>query len=135
MSHAEVKAVGRIKLVSSVLALGGILLGTTVASAQTRGFGVVNGEVKAESGEQVGGVSVKFMLPVGEPIQALVAKDGKWRAVGIGKGQWRVMVAAPGYAAKVVTISVDKETFGTDPIVTVLRKDSTKDSAKDPAKK
>src|SRR6187200_355955 len=98
------------------------MLVARVGFAQTRGFGVVNGEVKSESGEQVAGVSVKFMLGSGEPLSALVGKDGKWRAVGVGKGQWRVLVAAPGYTSRIVTILVENETAGTDPIVTVLRK-------------
>ena len=121
---------GRRQVLSWILVLSGVLFFAPDASAQSRGFGVVNGEIRDEDGGAIAGGAVKFMLPFGEPIQALVAKDGKWRAIGFGKGQWRVMVAAPGYAAKVVTISVDKETFGTDPIVTVLRKDSAKDSAK-----
>jgi len=113
---------GRVQLLSSVLLLSGILLFTPAASAQTRGFGVVNGEVRSESNEQVAGVTVKFMLASGEPIHALVSKDGKWRAVGVGKGQWRVLVAAPGYASRIVSVLVEQETFGTDPIVTALRK-------------
>ena len=40
----------------------------------------------------------------------------------VGKGQWRVLVSAPGYAARVVTLAIDKESFGTDPVITVLRR-------------
>ena len=71
----------RTQLLSSVLVLSGMLFVAPVGSAQTRGFGVVSGEVKSEGGEQVAGVSVKFMLGSGEPLSALVAKDGRWRAV------------------------------------------------------
>jgi hypothetical protein len=103
-----------------------MLLVDRAGFAQTRGFGVVSGEVKSESGEQVAGVSVKFMLGSGEPLSALVGKDGKWRAVGVGKGQWRVVVAAPGYASKTVNIVVEQEATSTSVIVTVLKKTAVK---------
>ena len=112
----------RAQWLSSALVVSGILLFAPVGSAQTRGFGVVNGEVKSEGGEPVAGLSVKFILGSGEPLSALVSKEGKWRAVGVGKGQWRVIVAAPGYASKVVTVLVEQETVTTNPIVTVLKK-------------
>lgn len=118
----------RVQLLSSVLVLGGILLFSPAGSAQTRGFGVVNGEVKSESGEQVAGVTVKFMLASGEPLSALVAKDGKWRAVGVGKGEWKVQVAAPGYASRTVTIVVEQETATTNSVVTTLKKAPVKPS-------
>lgn len=118
----------RVQWLSSVLVLSGMLLFAAVGSAQTRGFGVVSGEVKSESGEQVAGVTVKFMLGSGEPLSALVGKDGKWRAVGVGKGQWRVQVAAPGYAPRTVTIVVEQEAVTTNPIVTVLKKAPVKPS-------
>jgi hypothetical protein len=120
--------VTRVQLLSSVLVFGGILLFSPAGSAQTRGFGVVNGEVKSESGEQVTGVTVKFMLASGEPLTALVGKDGKWRAVGVGKGEWKVQVAAPGYASRTVTVVVEQETVTTNSIVTVLKKAPVKAS-------
>ncbi|HEV8395716.1 MAG TPA: hypothetical protein VGQ37_15665 [Vicinamibacterales bacterium] len=98
------------------------MLFTPAASAQSRGLGVVNGELRGNAGEHIAGGSVKFILGAGESIQANADKDGKWRAVGVGKGQWRVLVSAPGYAARVVTLVIEKETFGTDPVVTVLRR-------------
>ena len=113
---------GRVQLLSSVLVLSGLVLVTPPASAQSRGFGVVNGEVRNENKEPVAVVDVKFLPASGEPIRALVGKDGKWRAIGVGKGQWRVFVQAPGYTSRIVTILVENETAGTDPIVTVLRK-------------
>ena len=113
---------GRVHLLFPVWVLGGILLFAPAASAQSRGFGVIDGEVRNENKEQVAGVDVKFLPASGEPIHALVGKDGKWRAIGVGKGQWRVFVQAPGYASRIITIVVENETVGTEPIVTVLRK-------------
>ena len=118
----------RVQLLCSVVVVGGILLSSPMGSAQTRGFGVVNGEVKSENGEQVTGISVKFMLGTGEPLSALVGKDGKWRAVGVGKGEWKVQVAAPGYTARTVTVLVEQEAATTNSIVTVLKKAPVKPS-------
>jgi hypothetical protein len=115
-------------LLSSVLVVSGILLFSPAGSAQTRGFGVVSGEVKSESGEQIAGVTVKFMLGSGEPLSALVGKDGKWRAVGVGKGEWKVQVVAPGYASRTVTVVVEQEAVTTNSIVTVLKKAPVKPS-------
>ena len=116
----------RTQLLSSVLVFSGMLFVAPAGSAQTRGFGVVSGEVKSEGGEQVAGVSVKFMLGSGEPLSALVAKDGKWRAIGVGKGQWRVIVAAPGYTSKVFNVLVEQEATSTNLILTVLKKTPAK---------
>jgi hypothetical protein len=113
---------GHVRFLSTVVVLGGLALFAPVASAQSRGLGIVNGELRGNGGEHIAGGSVKFMLGAGESIQANADKDGKWRAVGVGKGQWRVLVSAPGYAARVVTLLIEKETFGTDPVVTVLRR-------------
>jgi len=33
-----------------------------------------------------------------------------------------VLASAPGYAARVVTLAIDKESLGTDPLITVLRR-------------
>ena len=118
----------RVQWLFSLLVLGVLLLFAPAGSAQTRGFGVVSGEVKNEGGEQVAGVSVKFMLGSGEPLSALVAKDGKWRAVGVGKGQWRVIVAAPGYTSKVFNVRVEQEATSTNVILTVLKKSPAKPS-------
>jgi len=118
----------RIQLLSSVLVVSGFLLFSPAASAQTRGFSVVNGEVKSEGGEQVAGVTVKFMLGSGEPLNALVGKDGKWRAIGVGKGEWKVQVAAPGYASRTLTVVVEQEAVTTNWIVTVLKKAPVKAS-------
>ena len=49
------------------------------------------------------------MLPGGDAIQASSDKDGRGKAVGLGKGQWRVLVSAPGYAARVVTLMIEKK--------------------------
>ena len=118
----------RVQVLSSVLVVSGMLLFSQAGSAQTRGFGVVNGEVKSESGEQVAGVSVKFMLGSGEALTAIVGKDGRWRAVGVGKGEWKVQVAAPGYASRTVTVVVEQEAATTNSIVTVLKKAPVKRS-------
>ena len=108
----------RVRFLSAVLVFSGLALFAPVASAQS---------LRGDGGERVAGGSVKFTLGAGESIQANADKDGKWRAVGIGKGQWHVLVSAPGYAARVITLFIEKETFGTDPVVTVLRRLAARD--------
>ena len=110
---------GRVRILSAVLIFSVV---AQVAFAQSRGLGVVNGEVRGNAGERIDGGTVKFMLGSGDAIQATTDRDGKWRAAGIGKGQWRVLVSASGYAARIVTLAIDKESFGTDPVITVLRR-------------
>ena len=112
----------RVRFMGVVLVLGASVLFPPVASTQSRGLGIVNGEIRSSDGEQVVGGSVKFMLGGGDAIQAQADNDGKWRAVGVGKGQWKVLVSATGHASRVVTLSIEKESFGTEAVVTVLRR-------------
>jgi hypothetical protein len=114
--------VGYVRFTSVALVLGMSMLFPSVGSSQSRGLGIVNGEIRGNTGERVDGGTVKFMLGGGDAIQATADKEGKWKAGGIGKGQWRVLVSAPGYAARIVTLAIERESFGTDPVITVLRR-------------
>lgn len=90
--------------------------------AQTRGLGAVSGSVTSEGGDPVAGATVKFMLPDGETIDSKSDAAGKWRVGGLGKGEWRVMFAAEGYASRVVKFIVERETLNGDPVRIVLKK-------------
>jgi hypothetical protein len=91
--------------------------------AQQRGLGAVTGVVSSEAGEPVNGASVKFMLPNGETVDGKSDGAGKWRVGGLGKGEWRVLFAADGFATKVVKFVVERETItGGDPVKIVLKK-------------
>jgi hypothetical protein len=93
-----------------------------MASMQSRGLGVMTGQIRGHAGEQVAGGTVKFMVKSGSPIEATSNKDGRWRVAGIGKGEWTLLVTAPGYAARVIKLVVERESDGSEPVVTVLRK-------------
>jgi hypothetical protein len=94
-----------------------------MASMQTRGRGVMSGELRGNGGELVAGATVKFMVKSGEPLEATTNKDGKWKIVGIGRGEWTMLVTAPGYSARVIRLLVERENVnGGDPVVTVMRK-------------
>jgi len=62
-----------------------------MASMQSRGLGVLTGQIRGHAGEQVAGGTVKFMVKSGNPIEATSNKDGRWRVSGIGKGEWMVV--------------------------------------------
>ena len=91
-----------------------------MASMQSRG--VMTGQVKGHAGEQVPGGTVKFMVKSGSPIEATSNRDGRWRVAGIGKGEWTLLVTAPGYTARVVKLVVERESDSAEPVVMVLRK-------------
>ena len=93
-----------------------------IASMQHRGIGVMSGELKGHTGEQVAGATVKFSTKSGEPLQTTTSKDGKWRISGLGKGEWTMLVTAPGYAARVIRVVIERESVNSEPVVTVLRK-------------
>lgn len=94
----------------------------TVATAQMRGLGAVNGTVQSEAGEAVAGATIKFMLPNGEALEGKSDGSGKWRVGGIGKGEWRVEFAAPGYATRQIKFVVERETMHSDAVKVVMKK-------------
>jgi hypothetical protein len=92
------------------------------ASMQPRGRGVVAGEIRGNNGESVAGGKVKLMVRSGDPLETLSDKDGRWKIMGIGKGEWTMLVTAPGYATRVVRLVIERESTSNDPVVTVMRK-------------
>jgi hypothetical protein len=89
---------------------------------QNRGRGIIAGEIRGNGGELVAGGTVKMMIQSSDPLQTTSNKDGKWRIAGIGKGEWTMLVTAPGYAARVMRVVIERESASGDPVVTVLRK-------------
>lgn len=91
--------------------------------AQQRGLGAVTGVVSSEAGEPVSGASVKFVLPNGETIDGKSDSLGKWRVGGLGRGEWKVMFSAEGFATRVMKFMVERETLnGGEPVKIVLKK-------------
>lgn len=99
-----------------------VALTGTVAAAQMRGLGAVNGTVQSETGEPVAGVSIKFLLAGGEVIEGKTDGAGKWRVGGIGKGEWKVEFTASGYATRLMKFFVARETMTGDAVKVVLKK-------------
>ncbi len=99
-----------------------VALTGAVAAAQMRGLGAVNGTVQSEAGEPVAGVSVRFLLPGGETIEARTDGSGKWRVGGVGKGEWKVEFAASGYATRLMKFVVERETMTGDAVKVVMKK-------------
>jgi hypothetical protein len=95
-----------------------------MASAQQRGIGVMSGELRGHTGEQVAGGTVKLMAKTGDPIQTTSNKDGKWKISGIGRGEWTMLVTAPGYSARVIRVLIERESTNGEAVVTVLRKNA-----------
>jgi hypothetical protein len=94
----------------------------STASMQTRGRGILAGELRGNSGESVQGGKVKLMLKSSDPLETTSDKDGRWKVMGIGKGEWTMLVTAPGYAPRVIRIVVERESENGEPLVTILRK-------------
>jgi hypothetical protein len=95
----------------------------STASMQTaRGRGILAGEIRGNSGESVANGKVKLMMKTSDALEATSDKDGHWRIMGIAKGEWTMLVTAPGYAARVVKLVVERESTNSDAVVTVMRK-------------
>ena len=92
------------------------------ASMQSRGRGIIAGEIRGNGGENVAGGTVKLMLKSSEPLETTSDKDGHWRIQGIGKGEWTMLVTAPGYSARVVRLVIERESTSGEPVITVMRK-------------
>lgn len=91
--------------------------------AQQRGLGAVTGRVSSEAGEPVNGAAIRFMLPGGETVDGKSDAAGKWRVGGLGRGEWKVLFSAPGFAERTVKFVVERETLtGGTPVTIVLKK-------------
>jgi hypothetical protein len=91
-------------------------------ASMQRGRGIIAGEIRGNGGETVAGGTVKLMLKSSDPLETTSDKDGRWRIQGIGKGEWTMLVTAPGYSARVIRLVIERESAGGDPVITVMRK-------------
>ena len=72
-------------------------------------MGRVNGFVLDESGAPIEGVKIKTATMSGDAIQCETDAKGKWTLVGIGRGDWHVTLAKPGFVGKRLKVSVERE--------------------------
>jgi predicted Zn-dependent protease len=88
-----------------------MLVAATVASAQVRGRGRVQGVITdKESGKPIAGARVTVAIAgnTTEPITAKSDAKGRWSALGLVSGQWHVDIEADGYATSRGTVSVSE---------------------------
>ncbi len=93
--------------VTAVVAV--VLMTAVAATAQVRGLGRINGTVVDDAGEPMEGVKIRTMTGGGDQIECDTDAKGKWTLVGIGKGEWHVLVVKPGYGAKKLKVIVERE--------------------------
>jgi hypothetical protein len=111
------------KCVRISLAVGAFVLACIVAaSAQTRGEAVVDGIVKDDTGTPVSDVSIAFLTGNGNTVQGKSDAGGRWRVVGLGKGEWRVLFTAKGYVTQATKVLIRSEDAASILVPIVLRK-------------
>jgi hypothetical protein len=98
------------KIVRSILAVlaVGVFMMAGVA-AQSKGEGAAVGVIKNDAGEPVAGAQVNFLLPNGGVLKGVSDETGKWQVTGLGKGEWKAMFVAKGFATLVTKVTVKSE--------------------------
>lgn len=86
-----------------------VIAGTSVADAQVRGLGRVNGTVTDESGAAVEGAKVRTATAFGDVIECETDAKGKWALAGIGRGEWLVSLAKTGFTTKRLKVVIERE--------------------------
>jgi hypothetical protein len=99
-----------------------VALTATVASAQMRGLGTINGSLQSDTGEPVSGASVRFLLANGDALEGKSDATGKWAVSGIGKGEWQVEISASGFATRRIKVVVEREVLKSEPVKVVIKK-------------
>jgi hypothetical protein len=98
------------KIVRSILAVVAVgVLMTAGTAAQSKGEGAAVGIIKNEAGEPVAGVQVNFLLPNGGVLKGVSDETGKWQVTGLGKGEWKAMFVAKGFATQVIKVTIKSE--------------------------
>lgn len=97
-------------------------LGAT-ADAQLHGMGRIQGTVADETGAPLTDVSVKATLPGSSgSIDGSSDKKGQWVLGGLGRGEWDVVFAKPGYVARRAKVSLLVELSRIPAVTIVLKK-------------
>lgn len=105
-----------------VLVTAAALFVTDLGIAQSRGEAVVNGVIKDDAGNPVADVSVAFLTGSGNTVQGKSDAAGRWRVVGLGKGDWRVLFTAKGYVTQATTVVIKSEDAASLLVPIVMRK-------------
>lgn len=100
-----------------------VLLVASVASAQVRGRGRLQGIVTDPDGKPVAGAAITLAPSDGNtaPIKAKTDAKGRWSALGLTAGQWNIDIEAPGFQPSRGTANVS-ELQMIPPIKTTMQK-------------
>lgn len=93
----------------TVVIIAVLMLGIPAADAQVRGMGRINGIVVDDGGAPIEGVTFRTQTVGGDAVESASDAKGKWVLAGIGRGEWLVTVLKPGFAAKRLKITVERE--------------------------
>jgi hypothetical protein len=77
--------------------------------AQQRGMGRVVGVIVDDGGAPIDGATLRTATAGGDPIEAATDAKGRWILAGIGRGDWQITVLKPGFVAKRLKLSVERE--------------------------
>jgi hypothetical protein len=103
-------------LVGALVAMAG-----TVAMAQIKGMGRINGRVTDDGGAPVDGVSIRLRQGTGL-IEGKTDPKGDWALAGVARGNWMVTFEKQGFPTKFMKVTVEKELLRTDPIKVTMKK-------------
>jgi hypothetical protein len=86
-----------------------LAVAAVAAEAQVRGMGRINGVVVDDGGAPIDGVKVRTATAGGDVIECDTDAKGRWALGGIGRGDWAVTVLKPGFTAKRLKVTVERE--------------------------
>jgi hypothetical protein len=98
-----------------------VIMAGSMANAQIRGMGRLNGKVTDDSGAPVDGVLIKLRQGSGF-IEGKTDSKGQWALVGVARGNWTVSFEKGGFPTKIVKVIVERELLRTEPISIQLKK-------------
>jgi len=93
---------------ASPILLAGLLAATALQAQDWRGKGRVDGWVKDPSGKPVADAKVELKREKGGGTSTSTNKKGYWAIMGLRGGTWNVDIAAPGFEARQISVSVSE---------------------------
>ncbi len=98
-----------------------VIMAGSIANAQVKGMGRLNGKVTDEAGAPVDGVLIRLRQGSGY-IEGKTDAKGQWALVGVARGNWIVSFEKSGFPPKIVKVLVERELLRTVPITIQLKK-------------
>jgi hypothetical protein len=106
----------QVLMVAALLAMA-----TTVAVAQVKGMGRLNGKVVDDGGGPLDGVAIRLRQGTGV-IEGKTDPKGDWILAGVARGNWIVTFEKEGFPTKVLKVVVEKELMRTEAIKVTMKK-------------